>query len=93
MQQFDPSPLLERHYPFSSLVRDGPPQCSALDVSPRSLYYLSFYLGIGTTGSHSSTQEPESDSRPLYAGRRLPGNQVSGTLVPGEIPAPGFDDR
>src|SRR5664279_387534 len=63
MQRLDPSPLLRRHYPSSSLVQDGPSQCSASDFSPRSFYYLSFYLGIGTTGSHSSTQEPESDCR------------------------------
>ena len=92
VQRLDPSPLLRRHYPSSSLVQDGPSQCSALDFSPRSFYYLSFYLGIGTTGSHSSTQEPGSDSRPLYAGRRPPSNQVSGRLVPGVLPAPGFGD-
>ncbi|MDB5835764.1 MAG: hypothetical protein JWR14_5594 [Caballeronia sp.] len=30
---------------------------------------------------------------PLYAGRRLPSNQVSGRLVPGDQAAPGFDDK
>src|SRR5450631_4730091 len=92
VQRLDPSSLLGRHYPSSSLVQDGPSQCSASDFSPRSFSYLSFYLGIGTTGSHSSTREPGSGSRPLNAGRRPPSNQVSGRLVPGELPAPGFDD-
>jgi hypothetical protein len=92
MQLLDPPSLLQRHYPFSSLVQDGPSQCSASDFSPHSFYYLSFYLGIGTTGSLSSTQEPGSDSRPLYAGRRPPSDQVSGRLVPGVLSAPGFDD-
>jgi len=80
-------------YQPSSLVRVGPPQCSASVLSPRSFYHLCFSLHIGTTGSRSSTQEPGSASRPLYAGRRLPGNQVSGRLVPGDQTAPGFDDK
>jgi hypothetical protein len=42
-------------------------------------------------GSCSSTRKPASDSRPPYAGRRLPGNQVPGRLVPEEVCASGFD--
>jgi len=38
-------------------------------------------------------QKPESASRPLYAGRRLPNNQVSGKLVPEDRNASGFDDN
>lgn len=38
-------------------------------------------------------QKPESASRPLYAGRRLPNNQVSGKLVPENRNASGFDDN
>jgi len=33
-----------------------------------------------------------SKSRPLYAGRRPPGHQASGGLVPGWRNGPGFDD-
>src|ERR1700704_1692611 len=80
----DPTPLLQPHYQPSSLVRVGPSQCSASVLSPRGFYHLCFSLYIGTTGSRSSTQEPGSASRPLYAGRRLPSNQVSGRLVPGD---------
>ena len=69
------------HYLPSSLVRGGPSQCSASVLSPRGFCHLCFFLGIGTTGSRSSMQKPESASRPLYAGRRLPSNQVSGKLV------------
>ena len=45
-----------------------------------------------STGSCSSTRKPASDSRPLYAGRRLPSHQAPGRLVPEGIRAPGFDD-
>ena len=40
--------------------------------SPRGVCRLCFSLGIGTTGSRSSAQEPGSESRPLYAGCRHP---------------------
>src|SRR5450631_863019 len=72
---------------------NDPSQCSASDFSPCSFYYLSFYLYIETTGSHSSTQEPESDSRLLYAGRHLPSNQVSGKPFPRSPTSLGFDDN
>ena len=45
-----------------------------------------------STGSCSSTRKPASNSRPLYAGRRLPSHQAPGRLVPEGIRAPGFDD-
>ncbi|CAB3772023.1 hypothetical protein LMG29542_06771 [Paraburkholderia humisilvae] len=32
-------------------------------------------------------------SRPLYAGRRLPSNPISGKLVPEDGNARGFDDK
>ena len=44
------------------------------------------------TGSCSSAQKPASESRPLYAGRRLPGHQASDRLVPEVDNASGFDD-
>src|SRR5450755_3372414 len=53
----------------SSLVRVGPPQCSALVLSARGFGRLRFSLHIGATGSRSSVQSPASESRPLYAGR------------------------
>jgi hypothetical protein len=53
----------------SSLLRVGPPQCSASVLSPRGFGRLSFSLNIGATGSRSSVQPPASASRPLYAGR------------------------
>ena len=84
MRLLDPTPLLRPHYRPSSLVRVGPPQCSASVLSPRGFCRLCFSLGIGTTGSRSSAREPGSDSRPLYAGRRLPGNQASDRLIPGD---------
>jgi hypothetical protein len=34
-----------------------------------------------------------SDSRPLYAGRRLSSNQFADSLFPEEIHASGFDDN
>ena len=66
----------------SSLLRIGPPQCSASVLSPRGFRRLSFSLGIGATGSCSSAQKPASDSRPLYAGRHPPSHQAPGGLVP-----------
>src|SRR5207249_8149078 len=45
-----------------------------------------------STGSCSSAQKPASDSRPLYAGRRLPSHQAPDRLVPEVETASGFDD-
>ena len=93
IQPLDPTPLLWPHYRPSTLLRVGPSQCSASVRSPRGFYHLCFSLHIGTTGSRSSAREPGSASRLLYAGRRLPSNQVSGRLIPGDGNAPGFDDK
>ena len=76
----------------SSLLRIGPPQCSASVLSPRGCRHLGFSLDSGATGSRSSAREPVSASRPLYAGRRLPSHQAPGRLVPGDGVTPGFDD-
>ena len=92
IQPLDPTPLLQPHYQPSSLLQVGPSQCSASVRSPRGFYHLCFSLHIGTTGSRSSAREPGSASRLLYAGRRLPSNQVSDRLIPQEIHARGFDD-
>ena len=42
-------------------------------------------------GSRSSAQQPVSGSRPLYAGRRPPGHQAPGGLIPEMWTASGFD--
>src|SRR6516162_304460 len=77
---------------LSTLLRIGPPQCSASVLSPRGFRRLSFSLAIRATGSCSSAQKPASDSRPLHAGRRLPSHQAPDRLVPEGLHAPGFDD-
>lgn len=93
MQRLDSTPSLQPHYRSSTLLRIDPPQCSPLVLSPRGFYHLCFSLYIGTTGSRSSIQKPVIDSRPLYAGRRLPSSQVTDKLVPEDRDAPGFDDN
>ena len=92
MRPLDPTPSLQLHYEPSSLLRVGPPQCSASVRSPRGVGRLGFSLRIRATGSCSSAQEPASASRPLYAGRRPRSHQAPCGLVPGELYAPGFDD-
>jgi len=88
MQPLDPTPLLWPHYQPSSLLRVGPSQCSASVRSPRGGCHLSFSLGIGATGSRSSTREPESGSRPLYAGRRPPSTPGLRRALSQEIETP-----
>jgi len=85
-----PIPLLQSRYEPSSLLRIGPPQCSASVHSPCGFHRLNFSLHIGATGSCSSTRQPTSASRPLSAGHRLSRNQVPDRLIPEEIPASGF---
>src|SRR6267378_268874 len=92
MRPPDPTPSLQLHYEPSSLVRVGPPQCSASVRSPRGFRRLGFFLRIRATGSCSSAQQPASASRPLYAGRRPHSHQAPRGLFPGGLYAPGFDD-
>ena len=92
MRPLDPTPSLQLHYEPSSLIRVGPPQCSASVRSPRGCRRLGFSLNIRATGSCSSARQPASASRPLYTGRRPLSHQASSGLVPGEPHAPGFDD-
>src|SRR5260370_32602363 len=92
MRPLDPTPSLQPHYGPSSLLRVGPPQGSASVRSPRGFRRLGFSLHIGATGSCSSTRQPASASRPLYAGRRPLSHQAPRGLVPGEPYAPAFDD-
>ena len=90
MRPLDPTPSLQPHYGPSSLLRVGPPQCSASVRSPRGFRRLGFSLRIGATGSCSSTRQPASASRPLYADRRPLSHQASSGLIPGEPYAPGL---
>src|SRR6266403_1932937 len=92
MRPPDPTPSLQPHYGPSSLLRVGPPQCSASVRSPRGFGRLGFFLNIRATGSCSSAQQPASASRPLYAGRRPLSHQAPRGLVPGGLYAPDFDD-
>jgi hypothetical protein len=92
MRPPDPTPSLQPHYEPSSLLRVGPPQCSASVRSPRGCGRLGFSLNIRATGSCSSAQQPTSASRPLYAGRHPLRHQAPRGLVPGGLYAPGFDD-
>ena len=92
MRPLDPTPSLQPHYEPSSLLRVGPPQCSASVRSPRGCGRLGFSLRIRATGSCSSAQQPASASRPLYAGRHPLSHQAPRGLVPDGLYAPGFDD-
>ena len=93
MQPLDSTPSLQPHYRPSSLLRVDPSQCCASVLSPRGFCHLCFSLDIAATGSRSSTQKPETGSRPLYAGRRLPSSQVPGKLIPRARRPLGFDDK
>jgi hypothetical protein len=92
MRPPDPTPSLQPHYEPSSLLRVGPPQCSASVRSPRGCGRLGFCLNIRATGSCSSAQQPASASRPLHAGRHPLRHQAPRGLVPGGLYAPGFDE-
>ena len=48
----NPPPSLQTHYRPSSLLRSGPPLCSASVLSFLWVLHLNFSLNIGTTGSH-----------------------------------------
>lgn len=93
MQPPDSTPSLQPHYRPSSLLRVDPSQCCASVLSPRGFCHLCFSLDIAATGSRSSTQKPESGSRPLYAGRRLSSSQVPDKLIPRARRPLGFDDK
>src|SRR6266571_4432044 len=77
MRPLDPTPSLQPHYEPSSLLRVGPPQCSASVRSPRGFRRLGFSLRIRATGSCSSTRQPDMRFTPPL--RRSPSAQSSGT--------------
>ena len=92
LQPSDPPPSLQPHYRafIAPTGRSAPAlgigtlasRCSPLALLP----------WHPRPGSRSSTQKPVSASRPLYAGRHLPRNQVPDRLVPAESSASGFGD-
>jgi hypothetical protein len=49
---------------------------------------LCLSLAIATEGSRSSTQDPGTGSRCLYAGRHLARKQVSSRLIPAQLHSP-----
>ena len=73
-----------------TLVRVGPPQCLASVLSSLWVFHLDFSLDIETTGSRSSLQKPETESRHLYAEHRPHSNQISDGLCPGAANRPQF---
>ena len=87
----------------SSLLRTGPPLCSATGTLPLTVLPLGG-LPLATRALlrpersqfrndrfPSSAWTPEPGSRHLYAGHHLGSKQVSPRLIPGECCAPGFD--
>src|ERR1700730_4220207 len=91
MRPLDPTPLLQPRYEPSSLIRVGPSQCSASVHSPRGFRRLGFSLCIRAPGSCTSTPQPASSSRPLYAVRHPLIHQAPRVIIPGGLHAPGFD--
>src|SRR6266700_3133936 len=92
MRAPDPIPLLQPHYRafIAHTDRSAPMLCFGTLASRFSpLVLLPCHR---STGSCSSAQKPAFDSRPLYAGRRLPSHQAPDRLVPEGILASGFDD-
>ena len=65
---------------------------SASVLSPRGFRRLCFSLAIRAVVPAVPRGKPASDSRPLYAGRRLPSHQAPDRLVPEGLHAFGFDD-
>jgi hypothetical protein len=71
---FNPTSLLQPHYQSSSLIQVDPSQLFALVLLLHGFFNLCFSLSIEAAGSRSSAQEPESESRHLYAGCHLYSN-------------------
>src|SRR5947207_14356594 len=92
MRPLEPTPSLQPYYEPSSLLRVGPPQCSASVRSPRGCGRLGFSLNVRASGSCSSARQPASASRDLYAGRRLLSHQVPRELVLGTPYASDLDE-
>src|SRR3974390_2346202 len=79
----DPTPLLRPHYRALNAPTDRSAPVSCIGTLASRLAPLALLPWHQEPGSCSSARKPASDSRPLYAGRRPPGRQASGGLVPG----------
>jgi len=92
MHPLDPTPLLQPHYSaFFALTSWSAPVVRLGTLASRILPFVLLPYHRAT-GSRSSMQEPETDSRPLYAGCRLRSNQVSRRLVLENGKVPSFDN-
>src|SRR4030066_398650 len=65
----------------STLLRVGPPPCPASVLSPSWVLHFEFLPYHRDDRFPRSTQEPDSGSRYLYAGRRPGSKQVSPGLI------------
>ena len=92
LQQNNLTPLLHAHYRHFSATTRQSATASCIGTLSLAFLHLAFTLNITNTASCSSTEAPRSESRPLYAGHRLPSKQVSGRLVPKANVSFGFDD-
>ena len=73
-----------RPSPEETLIRATPSQCLASVLRFLWVLHLNGSLCIKTTGSRSSIEKPESDSRHLHAGHRLGGIQDNPQTYPGD---------
>ena len=88
----NPTPLLHTHYRHIIATTSRSATVSCIGTLGLAFLHLAVSLNITITASRSSTKAPRSESRPLYAGHRLPGKQVSCRLVPEADVSSGFDD-
>jgi hypothetical protein len=92
IQPPDPIPSLRPHYRAFITTADRSAPVLRLGTLASRFSPLVLLPCHRRTGSCSSAQKPASNSRPLYAGRRLPSHQAPDRLVPEGIHASGFDD-
>jgi hypothetical protein len=91
-QQNNLTPSLRAHYRHLNATTRQSATAPCVGTLGLAFLHLAFSLNITITASRSSTKAPRSESRPLYAGHRLPGKQVSGKLVPKANVSFGLDD-
>ena len=75
----------------STLLRVGPPPCSASVLSPSWVLHFEFLPYHRNDRFPRSTQEPGSGSRHLYAGRHPGSKQVLPWTYPGVVYGSSFD--
>ncbi len=86
------APLLHLHYKkLQHYYKKAPPQFLASVLSSLCFRPLGFLRLHQDTGSRSSAQKPNIESRYLYAGHHLPSNKVPGKFFPDHCKKPGFD--